>query len=74
MLSPRFSHMTPLLGVLKLLSLFLGHNFDMKVLKDSSGIDFEKSKRTRMRTMLFALVVGSYPMIISLDVVVNGIG
>jgi hypothetical protein len=56
------------------LAIFLGHNFDLKKLAESSGKNFEAHKRWRLRLASFALIAASYPFTLFTLIVVNGIG
>jgi hypothetical protein len=52
--------LAPLFGIFKILSFFLGHNFDVNKLKESSGTEFEKGSWFKLRMALNVLIMSSF--------------
>ena len=70
--SPQVHHLSPLMMIFNLLSIFLGHNFDMNVLEASAGLVFKDRRDTRLRIVAFALLSGSYPVAMVVVIIVSG--
>ena len=72
MASPPIHHLSPLMKIFNLLSIFLGHNFDMNLLEASAGHDFEDRSDSFLRILVFALISGSYPIAMIVVIIVSG--
>ena len=72
MAPPPVGHFSPLMKIFNLLSLVLGHNFDMKVIKASAGLEFEDRRDTSLRIVAFTLLCGSYPVAMVVWIMISG--
>ena len=72
MASPPAHHLSPLMKIFNLLSIFLGHNFDMNLLEASAGHNFEDRSDSFLRILVFALISGSYPIAMIAVIIVSG--
>ena len=62
-------HMEPLFGIFKILSFFLGHNFDINKLKGSSGTEFDKGKWFKLRTALNVMIMSSFVVMLCVYII-----
>jgi hypothetical protein len=68
------THLYPLLKIIGVLYMFLGHNFDVKKLNETGGLEFSNVKRTKLRMVLTVLVMFSFPFVLFFFIVLKGVG